>query len=206
MSDPVVTNIITRGAKLWYAPVGEAVPDETAIAFDDAWGGNWARLGYTKAPLAVAYESEEAEVTVEEHLGPLDGFLISEGLMVETTLAELTAAYLAFATGQDPSTDVTTTPAGASQVGFEELGVGDVAVLQKHAVGIEARYVDANGVSHPVRIFIWKASGRVNGNLEFSNKSGDYPGIPLQLKGYVDPSQASGERFWKWQRVTDPAT
>lgn len=206
MGDPVVANILKTGAILWYAPVGEAVPDENTVNYGDAWGGNWARVGFTKAPLTMMYEAEEAEVMVEEHLGPLDGFKVGEQLNLETMLAEMAAQYLALATGQDPDTDVTTTAAGVGQVGLEEVSVGDSSVIEKFAWGFEGLFVDANGNQLPVRVFVWKGSAKLNGEMEFSQKSGETPGIPLQIKSYVDPGQAAGERLWKYQRVTAPAS
>ncbi len=38
-------DILLSGAKVWYAPVGEALPDETTIAWDAAWDGNWVAAG-----------------------------------------------------------------------------------------------------------------------------------------------------------------
>lgn len=205
MADPVATNVIVGGAKLYFAPVGEAIPDETDIAFDEAWGGNWARVGYTKAPLTMIYEFDEMDVEVEEHLAAIERIKIAERLTLETTLAEFVGSYLALGAGVNPA-DVTTTPAGAAQVGFEEFGIGDQYVLDKYAVGFEGRYVNATGDSYPVRIFVHKATMRFNGNLEFSNRSGAYPGIPLQVKALADLTQAAGERLFKYQRVTAPAT
>jgi len=66
MAAPSVTNIVHTGAWLYNAPVGEANPDETTVAYGAAWGGNWVRVGYTKAPLTMAYESEEADVAVSQ--------------------------------------------------------------------------------------------------------------------------------------------
>ena len=53
MATPVVANILKTGAVLWNVPTGETVPDETSVAVGAAWGGNWARVGYTKEPLAL---------------------------------------------------------------------------------------------------------------------------------------------------------
>lgn len=206
MSTPVVTNIIVGGATVWYAPYGEATPDETTVEYGDVWGGNWDRVGFTKAPLTMAYETSEMEVEVEEETGPLDRLRTSEKATLETVLAELSPEYIALASGQDPTTAVTTTAAGAAQRGFSEVGMGTGSALQKFAWGFEGRYQDSAGAFFPVRVFIWKATTEMGGALEFSNKSGNYPGIPLKVKALADPTQAAGEKLFKFQLITAEIT
>lgn len=202
MGTPVVTNIITGGAWLYYAPVGEAIPDETSIDYGEAWGGNWARVGFTKAPLALSYEVEEMEVEVEEFIGPLKRIKTKEGFMLETTLAELTSAYLAFVF----SSTAATTAAGASQRGFDEVKVGGEVFTDEYAWGFEGAYIDAAGVKFPVRAFFYKATAVMNGSLTFSKRNGEYTGIPIQIKALVDPTQTEGENMFHFQRVTAEAT
>lgn len=202
MGVPTVTNIIVGGATLWYAPVGEAIPDETSVAFGGSWGGNWAKLGFTKAPLTLAYEREEADIEVEEALTAIKRVATKEDLTVETVLAELTSDYLGLAT----SVAAATTAAGAGQTGFDEIKVGGNIAIDEYAWGFEAEYITAAGVSHPVRLFIHKGTAMLNGQLEFSNRSGDYPGIPLQIKALVDSAKTKGEQLFHWQRVTAAAT
>lgn len=203
MANPVVTNIVTGGATIWYAPVGEALPDENT-AFGGAWGGNWAKLGYTKAPITLAYEDEWGEASVEEALTPVKRWRIGESFTLETVLSELIGAYLNLVV----HSTITTTAAGVSQVGFEEIDIGGEADLDEYAYGIEAKYVDASSPANefPIRVFVWKANAKLNGQLEFSNRNNDYPGIPLQIMGMADTSQAAGAQLFRWQRVTAPAT
>lgn len=203
MATPTVANIIKSGAVLWYAPVGEAVPDESTVEYGADWGGNWARVGYTKEALTVAYESEEAELSVEEELAPVARRRISEALTVETVLAELTATYLALATGDQDA--VTETAAGASQKAYEETGLGGVSDIQAYAWGIEGRFIDSSDNDQPIRMFIHKGTAILNGELEFSQKSDDYVGIPIQIKALADPSQSAGQKLALFQRVTAPA-
>ena len=200
MGTPVVANIIKSGAVLWYAPVGEAEPDETTVAFGASWGGNWAQVGFTKAPLVFAYEDERLEIQVEEHLGPLDEWRIAEHARFETVLAELEADYMALMTGGT----VTNTSAGASQKAFEELPVGGTALITKYAWGIEGLHVSSTGVSHPLRIFIARGTAKLNGTLEFSKKTDDYVGMPILIQALAD--NASSGRMFKFQRVTAPAS
>ncbi len=202
MANPVAANIIKSGAQVWYAPTGETLPDETSVAFGAAWGGNWARVGYTKAPLTFTYEDERTDITVEEVLAPVLQRRISENAMFETTLAELTATYLKLAAGGQGT--VSTTAAGAGQKGYEELTFGDEVIIEEKRWGFEGMYVTAAGVEQPIRVFVYKGVALLNGDLEFSKKTDDYVGIPLQVKALADTDNSN--RLWTFQRVTAPAT
>jgi len=184
--------------------VGETIPDETSVALGAAWGGNWERVGYTDAPLTLIYESEEADIAVEEHLAPVKRRRISENLTAETVLAELTAEYLQLGAGDQDA--VSTTAAGASQKGYEETGLGDEPIISEKSWGFECRHIDASGNEHPLRVFIHIGTGTLNGELTFSQKAEDKAGIPIQVKALVDPTQSVGQRLCLFQRVTAPAT
>lgn len=204
MANPVVTQIIHSGARLYNAPVGEANPDETTVAYGAAWGGNWARVGYTKAPLVLVYESEEADINVEEELAPVKRKRTRETLRLETILAELTATYLQLAASNQDT--VTTVAAGAGQKGYEETSIGGDETLTEKKWGFEARAILSDGSEQPIRCFIHIATARINGNLEFSQKTDDYPGIPIQIQALADSSQSAGEKLMLFQRVTAAAT
>ncbi len=202
MGNPVVANIILGGARVWYAPVGETKPDETSVAFGAAWGGNWARVGFTTAPLALGMEEERARIMVQEHLSKVKSRRIQEDCFLETRLGEMDLNYLVLALGGT----VSTTAAGASQVGYDELQGGDIYTCPEYAWGFEGEYVDASGNSYPIRFFIHKGQAQLNGNLEWDNHGDAEVGIPLRIEAYTDPSQSAGQRLYIWQKVTDPAT
>jgi hypothetical protein len=204
MAAPSVTNIVHTGAWLYNAPTGEANPDETTVAYGAAWGGNWVRVGYTKAPLTVAYESEESDVTVEEELPPVKRFRISENLTLETTLAEFTAAYLQLAAGNQ--TAVTETAAGGAQKAYEYTSLGGDPTITEKKWGLEWRHITSAGVEQPGRLFIHKGTAMINGALEFSQKADDYPGIPIQIKALSDTTQSAGAKLCRFERVTAPVT
>ena len=46
----------------------------------------------------------------------------------------------------------------------------------------------------------------LNGALEFSQKSDDYVGVPIQIKALADTTQTAGEKLVLFQRVTAEAT
>jgi hypothetical protein len=204
MSNPVVANVIKSEARLYVAPTGESNPDETSVAYGAAWGGNWVRVGYTKAPLTMAYTSEEYDIEVEEELGPVKRRRVREALVLETTLAELTAAYLQLAASNQDA--VSETPAGGAQKAYEETGLGGEAILTEKKWGFEGLYITAGGDEEPIRLFVHIGTAMVNGNLEFSKKTTDYVGIPIQIKALADTSQSEGQKFCLFQRVTSETT
>lgn len=204
MGTPSVTNIVHTGAWLYNAPVGEANPDETTVAYGAAWGGNWVRVGYTKAPLTVAYESTESDVKVEEELPPVKRFRIEESLTLETVLAELTAAYLQLAAANQ--TSVTETAAGVGQKAYEYTSLGGDPTMTERKWGFEWRHIQADGVEQPGRMFIHRGTAMINGALEFSQKADDYPGIPIQIKALSDTAQSAGAKLVRFERVTAAAT
>jgi len=204
MGNPSVSQIVHSGATLWNAPVATAIPDETSVAYGAAWGGNWVRVGYTKAPLTLAYTSEEAEIAVEEELASVKRRRISEALVLETVLAELTAAYVQLAASNQYA--VGTTAAGAAQKAYEETYLGGDPTLTEKEWGIEAMFLDSSGNPQPIRFFIHIGTAMLNGNLEFSQKTEDYPGIPIQIKALADTSLAAGQKLVRFQRVTAPTT
>lgn len=206
MTAAQVRNLLKSGAKVWVAPTGETVPDETTVAADAAWGGNWAQLGWTKAPLAVGYESERTDFHVEQFLAAVKRRKIKESGRFETVLAEATAEHLAYAIGYDAtdSNIVDETSAGASQKAYEELVVGGTAVLTEWAVGFEGITYDGDDAAQPVRIFFDRMTFTMNGDLSFSQKDDDYTGIPISGDGLADT--ANGGRLFTWQRVTAAAS
>ncbi len=205
MATPVVANVVKSGAAIWYAPVGEAIPDETSVAYGAAWGGNWARVGYTKEPMLWLYEDERHRAEVEEEITAVREWRIHEDTSFETVLSELTAAYFELSRGGDPSS-VSTTAAGAGQTGYEELKVGGEVVMNEFAWGFEGMYLNASGVSFPIRVFIHKGTAKLNGELSFSRKDDDYTGIPIQIHALVDTTKSAGEKLFTFQRVTTAAT
>lgn len=187
---------------MWIAPAGESLPDETTVAAGAAWGGGWARLGYTKEPLKFKYEIESHDVEVEEHLAPVARWKTKETLDLETMLSEFRAEYLEVASGSDLT--ITTTAAGAAQKAYEEITIGDNAVMKVWAIGFEGIRYDATAVAQPVRIFIYRATIKFNGELEFSKKSDDHTGIPIQASALSDT--ANSGRLWTAQIVTAAAS
>jgi len=203
MGTPAVADVLKTGATLYYAPVNTAIPDDTTVDYGDAWT-DWTRVGYTSEPLVMTYESEEVEIEVEEELSAVNRFRVSETLTLETKLAELTAAYLTLAGGNQDT--VTTVGAGGAQKPYEYVGLGGKATLQQYAWGFEGFRMDDDGNAQPVRFFVWIGTAMIGGELEFSQKSDSYPGIPIKISAISDTSQNAGQEMLYFQRVTGPVT
>lgn len=198
MATPSVANILKTNAIAYYAPYGTALPATTVLP-GIAWSAPWARWGFTAEPVALKYEADLFDVNVEEYLAAIDRLKISEKAEVETVLAETTADYVQLAT----QGTVTQTAAAALVYGSEALVVGNVPLLDKYVVGFEGVRYDSTGIARVVRMFLYKATFKMNGPLSFSKRSSDYVGINLMVEGLADPNN-SGQIF-KFQRVlADP--
>lgn len=197
-----VADILISPVNIYYAPVGEANPDETSIDFDEAWGGNWTNLGYTTAPLTMQWDQELFELEVEQIAFALKGMITKQSAMFETTLAELTAANLKLAVGS--TTTITTQAAGVGQKGYQEFGFGGEVNLPVYKFGFEGYTLDSLNNKLPVRIFVHRASFSMSGNLEFSKKAA--AGIPVQIKAWADTTQSAGQYFAVFQKITAVAT
>ena len=194
------TDILITPARVYKAPVGEALPDESSIDYGEAWGGNWVDVGYTLTPVTLAYKRELFRLKVEQVNGDVKRRVTDEEAIIETTLAESTPTNISFAIGGS----VTTTAAGASQVAYQELKAGGAFTIAELAWGLEGLYENASGVQFPMRIFLYKATSILNGQLTFAKAAG--LGVPLQISGLNDTAKTVGQQMISIQRVTAVAT
>lgn len=195
-----VTDILVTPATIYYAPVGEALPDESSVGYGDAWGGNWVNLGYTLEPVSLSYETETFELEVEQITLPVRRVRTKETVMIETSLAEMTATNLALVVDGT----ATTTAAGVGQVGFDEILAGGSVDLSEYAWGFEGFRVTAANVRLPVRVFLYKGTAILNGQLTFAKGAG--VGIPIQIQALPDTTQDPGEQILVIHNVTAVAT
>lgn len=194
-----VSDIIVTPALVYRAPYGTTVPADT-VAAGTAWGGSWVNQGYTNAPLSLLYEDEELDIMIEQALAPVGRVKTLENATFETVMAELTTGILAIAT----SGTSTATAAAVGQPGKEELTLGGEAPLDIYAWGFEGQYVDEDGATFPVRVFVWRGTARLNGALEFSK--GAVVGTPIQIKALEDLTKTMGQRLFKVSKVLEPAS
>ncbi len=194
-----VANLLIAYANIWYAPVGEELPDPNTISVGDVWGGDWESVGYTNAPFSMGYTVTTRKYYVEQENLPVAESVEESNADFETQLAEITADNLKLALGGE----ITTTAAGPSQVGLEELRAGGAAALDEYTWGAEG-YRNINNVLQPVRLQIWRGTAILNGRLTFAKS--EMAGIPLRISGLVDTSKPVGQRLIRYQAVTAPAT
>lgn len=197
-----VEDILVGPVSIWQAPVGEAPPDESSVAYGADWGGNWENLGYTAedTPLSWNRELERHEVGAQQTTTILKRSNVKETLTLETTLIELTGDNLALALDAT-NTD---TPAGSGQVGYSEVKGGGKFVPSVHTFGFEGYRVQADGAKLPVRLFVWRANITVGGALEFGKAT--TTGTAIRLEALGDMSKPAGEELFSIQIVTAPAT
>lgn len=192
------SNIMIAPANIWYAPLATALPDETSVAYGAAWPAGWVSLGYTLNPVEMSIEIESFELEVEQVANPVLRQKTKETISVETTLAELTAAYLKLGMGSSQS--IVTVAAGASQHAFETLKMGGEVFMPEYMLGFEGFTLDASNRQLPIRMFLYRANFSLNGKLAFAKKSA--AGIPLKVDALADTSKTAGQQVVEFQRVT----
>jgi hypothetical protein len=195
-----VADILQSPARIFYAAVGTALPNPNSVGYGAAWTAPWVDLGYTLNPITVSYNKEIFKLMVEQVTLPIAGTTTDEEVMIETTLAEITAANLMLAFGGS----IGTTAAGTAQVALEELKSGGSSALTYYAWGIEGLYVNASNVQLPVRILIYRGSAVLNGNMQFAKAAA--VGIPLQITAWADTTKTAGQQLWTFQKTTAPKT
>lgn len=193
-----VSDIIVSPATIWYAPVGEALPAVNTIDAGEAWGGNWASLGYTLEPISLSLETATFDLFVEQLTVPVRTIRTQVDALLKTKLAEFTGVNLKLA--MDGT--LTTTAPGAAQVGYDSIVMNatktDVSLF---AVGIEGVRVSNANARLPVRIFLHRASIVLSGDVEFAKGAG--VGIPITIKALADAATNAAMTI---QNVTAPFT
>ena len=195
-----VADILLSPARIFKAPIGEALPNPNSVAYGGTWGGNWVDIGYTLTPITVGYSQDLFKLEVEQITLPVKGLVTMEEVTIETTLAEITAANLTLAFGGS----VATTAAGTGQVALEQLTSGGSSSISYYAWGLEGLYIDSSNNQLPVRILIYRGSATLNGSLTFSKKAA--VGIPLTINAWADTTKAVGAQLWAFQKTTAPHT
>lgn len=193
-------NILIGYAKVWSAPVGETLPDETSIAYGADWGGNWVYLGDTLEPLELSFDVEKFDVDIQQALAPVKSSRTAQKPMIKSVLAENTVLTLQKMLGGT----ATPTAAGVGQVGFTEFKFGGETAIDFFAWGFEVVYVDADGVTLPVRYFYHRGSITLDGSISFAKDAA--AGIPFEITVLDDTSQPVGEQTGIIHYITAPAT
>lgn len=194
------SDILVSGAWTWYAPEGETNPSPNTIGVGDDWAGNWAWLGLTTAPLSMNLASTEFSVDVQQLTTPILSSITSEDVTLTTTLAEQNAINLQLLFGGN----ITTTAAGAAQVGLSELKFGGRTQRTVYKLGFEIRHALTDGTLLPLRVFFHRVQLTLAGDIAY-DKAG-VAGIPISVTVLSDDTQATSEKLAHWQKVTAPFT
>lgn len=185
--------LLVTAATLYRAPVGETPPDVSAVGYGDAWGGNWITLGYTLEPLSFSLDTELVRVRVEQLLSAVRIFRRQEGLVLETTLAELTSENLALALD------------GAITVGenYQLIEAGGNFAMQEYAWGFEGRRTTEQGETLAVRFFVHRGVAVLRGAIRFGR--GQATGIPLRIEAVADLTRPAGRQLVEAHIVMEAA-
>lgn len=194
------SDILVSGAWLWYAPEGEAFPNDTTVDVGDDWGGNWEWVGLTTEPLTQEVNTTTFEVDVQQLTTPIMQSITEERMTLTTTLAEQTAELLQVLDGGN----ITVTPAGAGQRGVKELASGGRTTRTTYTVGFEVKHTLTDGTILPLRLFFHRATFARGGGVPYGK--GAVSGIPISIEVLADDSQADDEKLYVWQKITAEAT
>lgn len=194
--------ILMGPGKLWRAPVGEAAPDETSVAFAAAWGGNWVVVGnfLEGQPVTISMTEEITKVRIEQSVGPRRAAVMSKETIVKVTLAEhgpTNMALLLRGTGA-------ATGAGASQKAYTSIPFGNDLDVDNYKWGIEAFMFDTAGTKQPVRWFFHKGFIKLAGDIAYAKATPT--GIPIEIHLLEDEGQSAGEELGILHIVTAPAS
>lgn len=189
-------NILIGYAKIWYAPVGEAFPDETSIGYGIAWGGNWTYLGDTTEPLTLNVERNVFDVEIQQSNVPVKQSITKQTISLKTTLAEHTVVHLQLAFLGTASS----TASGSGQKPYSQLQFGGDTNPAYYAWGFEALYQTSTNVNEPVRYLFWKGSLTLDGNIPFDK--GKVAGLPVSITVLADTTKPVGYQTGIVQQVT----
>lgn len=196
------SDILVAEANILYAPKGTAFPDETSVDWNDfaSWHANWVHLGYTSEPARMGYTYDTFELEVEQTTQPVIQRKVRERFTIDFVLAQFDGDNLALVTG-GANVD---TAAGAGQKAWSQVKAGGDTNLNEYLFAIEGYRPDSGNTKQPVRIFVHRATLRLNGNIQFSKNAGTT--VPVQITGLADTSKTVGEQLFEAHIVTAPAT
>lgn len=197
MSDP--NNIILGYAKIWTAPYGTAFPAAT-IAYAASWGGAWTYLGDTLEPLTFGGDRATFQVEIQQSTSVIKEVITKDERNFKTVLAEHSAANL----NQLLLGTLVTTAPGSGTPGYYTIDFGGSAIPNILAVGFEALFQNAAGVQTPIRWMFYRGSILQDGDVVY-DKAG-VAGIPINIKAYVDTTQAAGKQLGRYQEVFSTGT
>jgi len=195
-------DVLVTPANVLYAPVGTALPDESTVEYNSYgdWSG-FTLLGYTTSPTSFTYGYETFDVEVQQSAAPIKSSKTNETLTLSFTLAQFDPDILALVldgTAND-------TAAGPGQKAFSQVDAGGDTQLSEYMFAIEAyRTEPGTGIKQPVRIFVYRGSLSVNGDISFDK--GGVTQVPCQVTALADSTKPVGSQLVSVQIITGGAT
>lgn len=191
-------NVVVSPAWIWRAPTNVATfpdPNDTTVGDTTVWT-NWTPIGYTLAPLTINRSAEEFGVDVQQSTVDVRRTLTGEEFTLSSEMAEISAANLALLL----QGSVTTTAAGAAQVGYDQVDFGGSTTLVEYAWGVEWITVLADGTELASRLILYKGTVTMDGDMTLGE--GEAASIPFSVTAVADSTQDAGEQIGYFQIAT----
>ncbi len=193
-----VTDILQSPAKIYISAVATALPNINTVAVGASFGAGWTDLGMTLSAVSMKTSNDEAPIDVEQYTASVKLVRTKESIVIETMLAELTAANLKLALAS--ANTITTVAAGASVHASDTLDFGGESQMPEYQLGFEGYVFDASNNKMPKRFFFYKVVPAFSGALEFGKKTP--AGVPIRFTCLADTTKSVGSMLGKSQLVT----
>lgn len=187
---------------LYRAPVGEANPDESTIAWGEDWAGNWVNKGDFPegSPITVGMPEDIYKAYSEQSTVAQAITRTRREPMVKGSLFDHSPANMAIALDAESET---TPAAGGGQKGYTEIDIDSQSEVSLYKWGVEARLVDDDNNEQPIRWFFHKGFMRMTGDIAYAKTQ--ETAIPFEITIIGDSSQ-TGKKVGVLQIVTENAT
>lgn len=194
-------SVLLTAANILYAPLSTALPDETTVDWNSLgdWTG-WTHLGYTATPARISYTYDVAESFVEQSTAPIKQSKTNERATVSLEFAQFDGDVLEILL-DGTATD---TAAGASQKAYTKVVTGGSTTLNEYMFALEGVRVDAAGNDQPVRVFFYRGTIRVNGDIQFAKAN--MTTLPAQITALLDSGKTVGQQLMEVHIVTAAAS
>lgn len=210
-------NLLGGAARVLYAPIDEAVPDNLADIFDQvgpdyAPNGDWEDFGATVEGTSYEREIESEGYEIEQTSASVFEEITGTNRSVTVPLGEFTPAAIALLEEGAADSEVAGTGYGAQDL----VRFGSIEDLTPYRVAIVGRRAKASGA-----VVTETASGLTRGGFvavvfnrmtiaadssEVELAKGSLSSIPVTLTALPEPGQATGEEHGTWFIEEAPAT
>lgn len=189
-------NIIIGAGKIWFAPVGEALPAAATVGYGSAWGGNWAYLGDTLEAITITPNAEHVSIETQQSQSDIKSIRVKVAPTLSSSLADFDPDNLVLALGGTN----TPTAAGSGTAGFDTYTFGGQFQETVKAWGVETVRVTDDGDELPVRYFFYKGTFQFTGDQSVDKRS--TLGTPFTIKVLEDRTKAVGAKIGVIHNVT----